>query len=61
MDCVVAPVLHRYAFASLAVNVTFPPAQNVVGPLAAIVGLEDKALMVILALAVFSQFPLLNE
>lgn len=30
---VVAPVLHRYDVAPVAVSVTFPPAQKVVGPL----------------------------
>ena len=38
IDCVVAPVDHRYELAALAVSVTVPPAQNVVGPEAVIVG-----------------------
>ena len=38
MDCVVAPLDHRYALAALAVSVTMPPAQKVVGPDAVIVG-----------------------
>jgi hypothetical protein len=32
MDCVVAPFDHRYDVPLLAVSVTEPPAQNVVGP-----------------------------
>jgi hypothetical protein len=32
IDCVVAPVDHRYDEPALAVSVTDPPAQNVVGP-----------------------------
>ena len=35
--CVVAPVDQRYELPALAVSVTLPPAQNVVGPPAVIV------------------------
>ena len=38
IDCVVAPVLQWYELALDAVSVTLPPAQNVVGPPAVIVG-----------------------
>ena len=38
MDCVVAPVDHTLPLAALDVSVTLPPAQNVVGPEAVIVG-----------------------
>ena len=37
MDCDVAPVLQRYEVPALAVSVTLPPLQNVVGPDAVIV------------------------
>ncbi len=37
IDCVVAPFDHEYADPSLAVSVTLPPEQNVVGPVAVIV------------------------
>jgi hypothetical protein len=36
IEAVVAPLLHRYEVAPDAVNVTEPPWQKVVGPLAAI-------------------------
>jgi hypothetical protein len=32
IDCVVAPFDHRYEEPAMAVSVTEPPAQNVVGP-----------------------------
>jgi hypothetical protein len=38
IDCVVAPVLHKYDEAEDAVSVTEPPTQNVVGPPAVIDG-----------------------
>jgi hypothetical protein len=38
MLCEVSPVLHRYDEPGLDVNVTLPPAQNVVGPLAVMLG-----------------------
>ena len=34
IDCVVAPLDQRYALPALAVKVTDPPAQKIVGPLA---------------------------
>jgi hypothetical protein len=37
IDCVVAPVDHKYAAAGFAVSVTWPPWQKVVGPLGVIV------------------------
>jgi hypothetical protein len=37
MDCVVAPFDQRYESPALAVSVTEPPLQNVVGPAAVIV------------------------
>ena len=46
MLCVVAPVDHRYDVPALEVNVTLPPAQNVVEPPAVIVGLAGNALAV---------------
>ena len=36
IEAVVAPVLHAYVAPGLAVNITFWPAQNVVGPFAVI-------------------------
>ena len=38
IDCVVAPVDHRYDTPAVAVSVTLPPAQKVVGPEGVIVG-----------------------
>ena len=38
MLCVVAPVLHKLGDATLLVNRTEPPEQNVVGPVAVITG-----------------------
>lgn len=46
MDCVVAPVLQVFPVALEDVNVTLPPAQNVVGPLVAISGVEGKGFTV---------------
>jgi len=46
MLCVVAPVDHELPDTELDVNVTLPPAQNVVGPTAEIVGVAGKALTV---------------
>ena len=40
MEGVVAPLDQRYAVPLLAVRVTLPPLQNVVGPLALMVGVE---------------------
>jgi hypothetical protein len=44
MACVVAPLDQRYELAALAVSVTLPPAQNVVGPLAVMTGVAGNAL-----------------
>ena len=41
---VVAPVDHKYVVPALDVRVTEPPAQNVVGPEAVIVGVAGSAL-----------------
>ena len=38
IEGVVTPFDHKYEFAVLAVSVTLPPSQNVVGPPAVIVG-----------------------
>ena len=38
MDCVVSPVDHKFPVVADEVKVTDPPAQNVVGPPAVIVG-----------------------
>jgi hypothetical protein len=38
IDCVVAPVDHKFPVEAEEVNTTDPPAQNVVGPPAVIVG-----------------------
>jgi hypothetical protein len=46
IEAVVAPVDHKYEVPVEAVNVTDPPAQNVVGPPAVIVGVEGKAFTV---------------
>ena len=43
---VVAPVDHKYVVPALDVSVTEPPAQNVVGPEAVIVGAAGSALTV---------------
>ena len=42
----VAPVDHKYVVPTLEVKVTLPPAQNVVGPPAVIVGVAGNALTV---------------
>ena len=46
IDCVVAPVDQEYVNPDGAVNVTLPPAQNVVGPPAVIAGVAGLALTV---------------
>ena len=46
MDCVVAPVDQRLSVAEDEVNTTDPPAQNVNGPLAEIVGVAGVGLTV---------------
>src|SRR5439155_27250945 len=43
IDCVVAPVDHRYDAPLLAVRVTEPPGQNVVGPEAVMAGVAAVA------------------
>jgi hypothetical protein len=43
IDCVVAPFDQRYDEPAEAVSVTEPPAQNVVGPPAVIVGVTGSA------------------
>lgn len=47
MDWVVAPVDHVFPVAEEEVNVTEPPEQKVVGPLAVIVGTDGNGLTVI--------------
>jgi hypothetical protein len=51
---VVAPVDHKYVVPALEVSVTLPPAQNVNGPPADIVGVAGKAFTVMVALPVIS-------
>ena len=46
MDCVVAPVLQVFPVALDDVSVTLPPVQNVVGPLAEIVGVAGAGFTV---------------
>lgn len=46
MDCVVAPVDHVFPVAEEEVRTTEPPAQNVVGPPAVIVGTGGSGLTV---------------
>jgi hypothetical protein len=46
MDCVVAPFDQVFPVADEEVNVTEPPAQKVVGPLAVIVGTAGSGLTV---------------
>jgi hypothetical protein len=58
MDWVVAPLLHRLPVALDEVRVTDPPAQNVVGPLAATVGAGTLVTVTVVALEVALQ-PLL--
>ena len=50
MDCVVAPFDHVLPVVLDEVNVTDPPAQNVVAPLFVIVGVEGTVLIVTLVL-----------
>ena len=42
MACVVAPLLQTLPVAELEVKITFPPAQKVVAPLTAIVGVAGN-------------------
>ena len=46
IDCVVAPFDHRYAVPAVAVRVTLPPAQNVVGPEAVMLALTELTVTV---------------
>lgn len=46
IDCVVAPLDHKYEEEAGAESVTEPPEQNVVGPPAEIVGVAGAALTV---------------
>jgi hypothetical protein len=46
MDCVVAPFDQRLPVAADEVSTTFPPAQNVVGPLGVMVGVAGVGLTV---------------
>jgi hypothetical protein len=58
IDCVVAPFDQRYDAALDAVSVTEPPAQNVVGPPAVIVGVAGIALTVTVVAAEVALQPL---
>ncbi len=49
IDCVVAPVLQVLPVAEEDVNVTLPPVQNVVGPLAEMIGALGKGFTVTVA------------
>ena len=51
IDCVVSPVDHKYELAVLEVNVTEPPSQKVIGPLAVIVGAVGFGFTVMLVVA----------
>lgn len=56
--CVVAPVFHVFPLALLEFNTTLPPAQNVVGPLAVMVGVGCTGLTVTLTVVVGELHPL---
>jgi len=58
MACVVAPFDHAYADPADAVSVTEPPAQNVVGPLGVIVGVDGAAFTVTFITALVALQPL---
>jgi hypothetical protein len=58
IDCVVAPVDHVFPEAALEVKVTFPPEQNVVGPLAEIVGVFGVGFTVTVVPAEVEEQPL---
>jgi hypothetical protein len=58
MLCVVAPVLHVLFDALLLVSTTLPPAQKVVGPPAAIVGVAGFGFTVTLVAALVALQPL---
>jgi hypothetical protein len=51
MAAVVAPLLQRYDVPALDVKTTLPPEQKVVSPPAVIVGVDGKALTVIVPIA----------
>ena len=53
MDCVVAPVDQRLSVADEEVKVTEPPSQNVVGPLAVMVGVTGVGFTVTISLLEF--------
>jgi hypothetical protein len=55
MDCVVAPFDQRYEEAEDAVSVTEPPAQNVVGPPAVMVGVGTAFTVTAMAAEVAEQ------
>src|SRR6266550_912004 len=55
IDCVAAPLLHAYDEADEAVRVTAPPAQNVVGPPAVIVGVGSGLTVTVVAAEVAVQ------
>ena len=58
IDCVVAPVDQRYEVAALAVSVTDPPSQNVVGPDGVIVGVTGVlTVTTVAALVALQPFP----
>ncbi len=57
IDCVVAPVLQVLPVALDEVNVTLPPVQNVVGPLAETVGVLGKGFTVIVVEALGEVHP----
>ena len=46
MEAVVSPVDHKFPPVAEEVNTTDPPAQNVVGPAAVIVGVEGRGVTV---------------
>ena len=58
IDCVVAPVDQRYELAALAVSVTLPPSQNVVGPPAVMTGVAGRGLTVTAVAALVALQPL---
>jgi hypothetical protein len=55
IDCVVAPVDQRYDEPALAVSVTEPPAQNVVGPDGVIVAVGSAFTVTVVAALVALQ------
>jgi hypothetical protein len=55
IDGVVAPVLQMFPVGLLLVSVTLSPAQNVVGPLAVILGVEGLVFMITFRIADVSE------